>query len=117
MLTIKKELDLYDFIDEFEMLENMSFENEREALGIIFDFLSGLGDDMDYMEIKDYIRFQVQEMDADYFIEQYGHLLKLDDDADDDEKHEEIERVLNYYTNYLGSYEYNGQTYYLFDEF
>src|SRR5690554_5204971 len=115
MLTIKQELDFYDFINEFERLDNTSFENEREALGIIFDFLCSLGDDMEYMEIKDYIRFQVVEMEQDAFINSYDNLLNLDDDADQDEKHQEIERVLNYYTNYLGNYEYNGQTYYLFD--
>ena len=119
MLTIKKELSLYDFIEEFEGLYNTSFADEHEALGLIFDSLCGLGEDMEETQITDYIRFQVVEMDMDCFIDQYGHLLKLDEDEceDEDEKHEAIEECLNHYTYYIGSYEYNGKTYYLFDEF
>ena len=117
MLTIKKEFSMYDFIEEFKELNNVCFADNHDALGIIYDSLCSAYDDLDYDFICDYVRFQVNEMDTDYFIEQYGHLLDLEDDADDDEKHEEIERVLNHYTYYIGFYEHDGQTHYLFDEF
>jgi hypothetical protein len=115
MLTIKKELDFYDFIEEFEGYAD--FADEHEALSIIYDSLCGSGEDMEEVQVRDYIRFQVQEMDTDYFIDQYGHLLNLDDDADEDTKHEAIEECLNYHTYYIGFYEYDNKKHYLFDEF
>lgn len=117
MLTIKKEFSMYDFIEEFKELSNVCFTDNHVALGIIYDSLCEAYDDLEHDFISDYVRFQVMEMEQDDFINSYDNLLNIDDDSDEDEKHEEIERVLNYYTYYLGSYEYNGKIYYLFDEF
>lgn len=117
MLTIKKELSACDFVDEFSGLDNTNFADEHDALSIIYDSLASVYDELDENFISDYIRFQVQEMDIEQFIENYSHLLDLDEDANNDDKHEEIERVLNDNTYYIGCYEYNDTIYYLFDEF
>lgn len=117
MLTIKKEMSMYDFIEEYSGLDNTDFANEHQALGIIYDSLYSMYGEIEDGFITDYIRFKVQEMDANYFIDQYSHIMDLEEDATDDEKHEAIENCLNDYTFYIGNYEHDGVMYYLFDEF
>lgn len=117
MLTIKKEMSIYDFIEEYSGLNNTDFADEHQALAVIFDCLCSMYEDLEDGFITDYIRYQVQEMDANYFIDQYKHIMDLEEDATDEEKHEAIENCLNDYTFYIGNYEDDGIIYYLFDEF
>lgn len=106
---------MYDFINEFKELDNICFTDEYEALSIIYDSLCSVYDDLDYDFISDYVRFQVMEMDGDDFINSYD--LDLEEDAEEEEKHQAIEKHLNDYTYYIGFYERDGFVYYLFDEF
>jgi hypothetical protein len=114
MLIVKKELDLYDFMNEYEDI----LPEDYSACEIIFDNLEEY-QDMDDMTIRDYIRFEV-------YISTKGELLYdydiIDDDEiedlDDDEIEERIEEYLGYNTHLLGYYkDNNGETVYIYDEF
>lgn len=117
MLTIKKELDFNDFQNEYrDILMDIDFEAQE----IIFESLEQQSDDTNFddMTIRDYIRFQVcisssEELLNDYSILDEEELKELDDD----EIIEKVEEYLNYNTYLLGSYEENGITYFIYDEF
>lgn len=116
MLTIKKELSFYDFQNEFE---NILTDIDYEAQEIIFDNLEQMFDDgTDEMTVRDYIRFQIcisstSELLSDYNI--------LDDEEtkelSEEEKTEKVEEYLNDNTYFLGKYEENDITYFIYDEF
>ena len=124
MLTIKKELDLQDFMNDYEDI----LPSDYEACEIIFDSLcEAMYDGAKDMTVRDYIRFQLQistqsELLDDYDIiddEDMEEINQIEDEEERKERiHEEIEEYLNYNTYYLGSYEDdNGDTVYLYDEF
>ena len=117
MLTIKKELGYYEFIEEYsDILEGC----DTEAKKIIFDSLcETMYDGAEDMTIRDYIRFQLEIQTQEDVINNYDIISAEDmEDMDEDEKHEAVENYLNYNTYYLGSYkDNNGIMVYLFDEF
>jgi len=113
MLVLKNELDFYDFKSEF-MDELTDLPNE--AISIIFDSLCETMTNGDYTvtDVRDYLRFQLQVMSLNEVIDSYG----LDfGDLEDDELIEEVEDYLHYYTYLLGSFEEDGEIYFLFDKF
>lgn len=116
MLVIKKELDLNDFMNEYEDI----LPEDYEANEIIFEALCEMMyDGADDMTIRDYIRFQMKistqsELLSDYSIIDEEDLQELDED----EIHEQVEEYLNDNTFLLGSYEDdNGDKVYIYDEF
>lgn len=108
MIKLYKELNVYDFRNEFEGLDNTAWADEYEALGVLYDYLEELGDEMGASNVRDWLRFQVMEMTADEIEKSYSV---------DYEQYPEIEDFLNYYTVLYGTYEHDGETYYLFSEF
>lgn len=109
MIKIYKELNVHDFRNEFEGLDNTAWGDEWQALGVLFDWLESIGDGShDETNIKDWLKFQVMEMTADEIEESYSV---------DFERFPEIEDFLNYYSMLYGMYELDGETYYLFSEF
>ena len=117
MLTIKKELDLQDFMSEYEdILKGLDYE----ACEIIYDSLcETMYEGAEDMTVRDYIRFQVYVETQDEVIDNYDIIDKEDmKDMDEDEVHEAVENYLNDHTYLLGSYEdNNGIMVYVFDEF
>ena len=115
MLVLKHEMDLYDFENEFrDELKDLT----NEAIVIIFDSLSEIMAEGDYsvMHVRDYIRYQMQVLSLKEVINSYGYLMALDD-LEDDALIEEVEEYLQYNTYMLGSFEEDGTTYFIFDEF
>lgn len=116
MLTVKKELDLNDFMNEYKDI----LPEDYEACEIIFDALCDMMyDGAEDMTIRDYVRFQMQistqsELLSDYDIIDEEELK----DLDEDEINEKIEDYLSENTSLLGSYEDdNGEMVYIYDEF
>ena len=117
MLTIKKELDLQDFINDYD---DIMSGWDYEAKEIVFDslcecFYEGAED----MAIRDYLRFQLEIQTQEDVISNYDVIDDEDlKDMDEDEIHEAVENYLDNNTYLLGSYkDYNGVMVYLFDEF
>lgn len=117
MLTVKKELDLNDFMNEYEdILKDLDYE----ACEIIFSSLEDIFcEGAEDMTIRDYIRFQVYISTSSELLNDYDIIDDEDiEDMDEDEIHEAIEKYLNYNTYLLGSYEDgDGVMVYVFDEF
>lgn len=117
MLVIKKELNVYDFADLF------SYELDgigQEGIGLIFDTLCE-HDLVDETEtgISDYLRYQLQHMSVSDLVNDYGYILDGIDleDLEDPETLEAIEDLLNNHTYVMGTYEEDGETFFIFDEF
>lgn len=117
MLTIKKELDLQDFMNEYEdILKDLDYE----ACEIIFSSLEDVFyDGAEDMTIRDYIRFQMNISTSSELLNDYDIIDAEDiEDMDEDEINEAIEEYLNDNTYLLGSYEDNeGVTCFIYDEF
>lgn len=116
MLTIKKELDLNDFMNEYEDI----LPKDQEACEIIFDSLcETMSEGAEDMTIRDYIRFQMNISTSNELLNDYDIIDEEDiKDMDEDEINETIEEYLNYHTYLLGSYEDNdGLKYFIYDEF
>jgi len=116
MLTIKKELYLNDFMNEYEDI----LPEDYDACEIIFDSLSEMMyDGADDMTVRDYIRFQMNISTQKELLNDYD-IIDAEDikDMDEDEINEAIETYLNDNTSFLGSYEdSDGETVYIYDEF
>ena len=117
MLTIKKELDLNDFINDYD---GVMSDWDYEAKEIVFDslcecFYEGTED----MTIRDYLRFQLEIQTQEDVISNYDVIDEEDlKDMDEDEIHEAIENYLSENTYLLGSYEdSDGEMVYIYDEF
>ena len=116
MLVVKKELDLQDFMNDY----NDILPNDYEANEIIFESLEGLNENgMEDMTIRDYIRFQMKISTQKEIIEDYSIIDENDiKEMEDEEIKEKIIDYLSYNTYFLGSYEdEEGQTVYIYDEF
>lgn len=92
-----------DFIKEFEGLDNTSWNNEREALGVLYDYLDE--EEFNYSIVRDWLRFEVVEMTEQEIKKDYDNLFN---------DYPDVEEFLNDYTVLYGSYEHEGETYYLF---
>ena len=117
MLTIKKELDLQDFINDYD---DIMSGWDYEAKEIIYDSLSEcFYEGAEDMTIRDYLRFQVQVQTQDEVLDNYDIIQENEKgDHDDNQLHEIVENYLNDNTYVLGSYEdNNGVMVYIFDEF
>lgn len=109
MIKIYKELNVHDFRNEFKGLNNTYWVDEWQALSVLFDFLESMGDEShEETNISDWLRFQVMEMTEEEIEENYNV---------DFERFPEIEDFLDYNTIIYGTYESDGETYYLFSEF
>ena len=116
MLTIKKELDLNNFMNEYEDI----LPEDQEACEIIYDSLCEMMyDGAEDMTIRDYVRYQMNISTSKELLNDYDIIDDEDiEDMDEDEINEAIETYLNDNTYLLGSYEdSNGDMVYLFDEF
>lgn len=116
MLTVKKEMDLNDFMDEYATI----LPDDREACEIIFSSLEErMTDGAEDMTIRDYIRFQLYISTQSELLSNYDIIDEEEiKEMDEDEIHERIEEYLNYNTYLLGSYEDNdGVMVYIYDEF
>lgn len=116
MLTVKKELDLNDFINDYDFLISSW---DFEAKEITFEALCEAMDGYDEISIRDYIRFQLEIMTQSEVIENYS--IFTDDELqemDEDERHVAVGNYLSDNTYLLGSYkDNNGVMVYLFEEF
>ena len=117
MLTIKKELDFNDFLNEYEdVLKSIDYQANEIIFSNLEDIFSDGAEDM---QIRDYIRFQVMVSTSKELLSDYT-IIDEDDlkDLDDDEINEKIENYLNDNTYLLGSYEdSDGQKCFIYDEF
>ena len=116
MLVIKKELDYSDFSDEFkDELKDLN----TDAQIIIYDFLDEVFyDGIDNMTIKDYLRFQMKVETLSEVLENYNVVDDVDiEELSEEEKTQKVTDYLDYYTTLLGTFEENGETYFIFDEF
>jgi hypothetical protein len=117
MLTVKKELDLQDFINDYD---DIMSGWDYEAKEIIYDSLCDtMSEGAEDMTIRHYLRFQLEIQTQEDVISNYD---VIDDEdlkgMDEDEMHEAVENYLNDNTYLLGSYEdNNGIMIYIFDEF
>ena len=116
MLTITKELDLNDFMNEYEDI----LPEDQEACEIIYDSLCDtMSEGVEDMTIRDYVRFQVYISTSKEFLSDFDIIDDEDiKDMDDDEINEAIESYLNDNTYLLGSYEdSDGEMIFIYDEF
>ena len=117
MLTIKKELDLQDFINDYDDIMSGWDYGAKE---IIFSSLEDIFyEGAEDMTIRDYMRFQMQISTQEELLSNYDIIDDEDfEDMDDDEIDEKIEDYLSYHTSFLGSYkDDNGDMVYIYDEF
>jgi hypothetical protein len=116
VLTIKKELDFYDFQNEYE---NILKDIDYDAQEIIFEALESIFEDgTDDMTVRDYIRFQVCISSSDELLGDYDIMGDEEkSELNDEEIIEKVEDYLNDNTHLLGSYEEDGKTYFIYDEF
>lgn len=115
MLVLKHEMDLQDFEREFrDELKDLSYD----GIEIVFNSLCDVMAEGDYsvMDVRDYIRYQLQVMDLKEVIHSYGYNMDLQD-LEDDALVEAVEEYLNHHTYLLGTFEEDGITYFIFDEF
>lgn len=116
MLTIKKELDFNDFMNEYGSI----LPDDHDACEIIYDSLcETMYEGAEDMTIRDYIRFQMNISTSNELLNDYDIIDDEDiEDMDEDEINEAIESYLNDNTYLLGSYEDNeGLTCFIYDEF
>lgn len=118
MLVIKKEIDFQDFEDLFSFeLNHLPYEASR----IIYDYLLDREEDLTEDEISDYIRYQINVMSIDEIISDYNYMMDEEEfqqlEADGEDLTEYVENFLNDYTTVLGTYEEDGETYFIFEEF
>lgn len=118
MLVLKKELELHEFEQEFK--------DELQGIGyagviLIFESLCDIMADGDYtvMQVRDYLRFQLQVLSVGDVVHDYGYIMDgLDvEDLEAPETIHQIEQFLLDNTYTMGTYEDNGITYFIFDEF
>ena len=115
MLVLRKEINFYEFVELFGyVLDNIG----REGQSIIYDAVCEMffEDEADETTIRDYLRYQMQVSALDDVINDYGYLMELEG-LEDDELVETVEDYLNYNTILLGTFEDDGITYFIFDEF
>lgn len=115
MLILKHEMYVFDFEQEFKReLQDLPYQ----AIEIIFDGLKETMHDGDYtvLNVRDYLRFQLQVMSLDEVIDSYGYDMGVDN-LEGDALIEAVEDYLFYNTYLLGKYEEDGITYFIFDEF
>lgn len=120
MLVLKKEMYLEDFEQEFDFeLRGVS----SEATAIIFDSLCEVNynGDSTVDSVSDYLRFQVQVMSISEVINDYSYSMDLDgldvEDLEDEATIEAVTKYLEDNTYLLGTYEEDGETFFIFDEF
>lgn len=115
MLVLKKEINFYEFEDLFGYI----FEGVgREGLSMIYDAVCDLFHDggADETTVRDYLRYQLQVASLADVINDYGYIMELDT-LEDDVLVELVKNYLNDYTFVLGTYEDDGETFFIFDEF
>ena len=114
MLVLKNELDLNEFEREFrDELQGLS----GEGIEIVFDSLCEVMDDgYTVMHVRDYLRFQMQVMSLKEVIDAYGYDMNLQD-LEDAELFDAVEEHLQDNTYLLGSFELQGEMFFIFDEF
>lgn len=117
MLIIKKELNFYDFKNEYEYeLKGLS----NEGVEIIFNSLCEMFfEGGESSNISDYLRYQMQVSTGEEILNNYNVIPSEEaEKMTDEEKHEAIEEYLNDYTYLLGYYtDADGKTIYIYDEF
>ena len=117
MLVIKKELDFQEFEDLFSFeLDYMT----SEAARIIYDYLVDRDEELEEESISDFIRFDINVMSVDDIISDYNYMMdesEFEQLEDDEEIAEYVENFLNDYTTILGTYEEDGETFFVFTEF
>lgn len=121
MLVIKKELDFNEFENLFSWeLEHVSWKGQKMIYDYLIDaFYDGAPDEM---TISDYLRYQIQVLSVDEFVSDYIHIIdELDseylEDLESSETVEAISNLISDYTNLIGTYEEDGETYFIFEEF
>ena len=117
MLVIKKGLDFQDFEELFSYELNYF---PYEASRIIYDYLVEQGEELEEENISDFIRYDINVMSVDEVIGDYESMMdedELDRAKEDDALTEYVESFLNDYTMILGTYEEEGETFFVFTEF
>lgn len=117
MLVIKKVLDFNDF--DYLFNYELDYMND-EARRIIYDYLVDMDEELEEENISDFIRYDINVMSVDDIISDYNYLMdesEFEQLEDDDEIAEYVENVLNDYTTVLGTYEEEGETFIVFQEF
>lgn len=105
---IIKEVNDFDFINEYLHLAEGRFANPRAALGILYDFIDwNLDDTVEDMWIRDFIRYEVSELSWNQILEEYP------DEVADYNGH--AAEMLNNETLFYGEYDHEGEVYYLFN--
>ena len=117
MLVIKKVIDFQDFEELFSYeLNYLPYEASR----IIYDYLVSQDEELEEENISDFIRYDVNVLSVDEVIGDYESMMdeeELDQAKEDDALTEYIESFLNDYTTILGTYEEDGETFFVFTEF
>lgn len=117
MLVIKKEIDFQEFEDLFSYeLDYMTTEASR----IIYEYLLDRDEELTEEDISDFIRYQINVMSVDEIISVYNYMMdesEFEHLEDDEEIAEYVENFLNDYTQILGSFEEDGEKFFVFEEF
>lgn len=114
MLVLKKVFDFYDFIDEFRgELEGLP----REAVVTIFDSLceSMFDGKHTVTDVSDYLRFHMRVSNLDDVIHDYGYMMDLTG-LEGSALIEAVTECLHDYTYLLGTYQKDGDVFFIFDE-
>lgn len=101
--------------DLFDLLSNASDSNHvssdlvnSDLAGLLYDYIeSGFSEDTSEDEIYDFIRFDMEIQTKEEIKNNYEEAKESDD----------IEDFLSYHTTYIGNYEENDITYYVFTSF
>jgi len=117
MLVIKKVIDFNDFEDLFSYELDYITDQARR---IIYDFLVEQDEELEEENISDFIRYYINVMSIDDIISDYNYMMdeeEFEHLEDDEEIAEYVGNVLNDYTTILGSFEEDGETFFVFQEF
>lgn len=118
MLMLKIALDFNDFKKQFsDELEGFSSD---EPIRIIYDALCDLISDGDWsvQAVSDFLTYQMDIKSLNDMLMEYDDLDEYRyDDLDNDELIKVVREYIISNTYLLGSYEYDGQTFFIFDAF
>ena len=100
--------DLYDLLVDYTSSSLHSYDLAE----VIYDFLESCYEEVEETMIADFIRYDMEVQTEEEVKENYSNLIDEDDLEDFD-----VEDFLSYNTTYLGSFEEDDETFYVFTSF
>jgi hypothetical protein len=116
-MRVCKDFYVEDMLDLLEQASNNNhLDNEcvdSDLASLLYDFYDSLGDEQSEDDICDYIRFEMAIMTEEEIKNDYVTL----EENDFNDEYDDMEDFLIQNTSYIGSYDTNGKTYFVFSAF